>query len=694
MKKKWYQEMDVMMGIAVVSVVAMLVIPIPAFLLDALLAISLMLSLVIMLTAMFNRRNIDFSVFPTVLLVTTVFRLALNVSSTRMILTEGPSFNSLMIRAFGEFVVGNNYVIGFIIFLILVLVQMLVITKGATRISEVAARFSLDALPGKQMAIDNDLTNGILSEEEARKRRDELRQETDFYGQMDGATKFVQGDVRAGLVITAINIIGGLIIGMVLRGETFSSALQTYSLLTVGDGLIAQIPSLLITTATGLVVTRSGASGTLGDQFSEQLFSNPKILWTVAGTLILFALVPGFPKIPLLGIGFFLAFLAFTILRDKQTEEIQASKEKQPEKKISGEDRFLDKIVVEPLRIEFGYNLIPLVDPSQGGQLLDRVTNLRKKFAREMGMIVPPIRIVDNMEFQDGNEYAILVGGSEVAKGQLFPERLVAMDIGNISEKLEGETYAEPTYGLQAVLIEPEKKADAESKGYFVVDANNIIITHLSDVLKTYTTQIMGREEVRLIIDKMKERYPSLVAEVEKALADSPGVLQAILHNLLKENVSIRNMPSILETVADSIGRTKDPVLLTDLVRQRLGRQIVQSYSEKNELQVIQVESTIENELQNAISYDAQEGRIFVMDPQDQILIRDSFVKAFNTVQGKGLFPIFLVQTDIRTGVFMILEREIPPRSFAVLAYEELSSQVKLRVVGEVVLEQYEEENV
>lgn len=694
MEKKWYQDTDVMMGIAVVAVVSMLVIPIPAFLLDAFLAVSLMLSLLVLLTAMFNRHSNEFSVYPTMLLVTTVFRLALNVSSTRMILTEGPAFNSLMIRAFGEFVVGNNYVIGFIIFLILVLVQMMVITKGATRISEVSARFALDALPGKQMAIDTDLSNGILTEEEARKRREDLRQETDFYGRMDGATKFVQGDVRAGLVITAINIVGGLIIGMVMRGETFQGALQTYSLLTVGDGLVSQIPSLLITTATGMVVTRAGADAALGQQFSTQLFRNPKILWMVSGALIAAALIPGFPKIPFLGIGLLLAFLAFSITRSQEEIDKETQKQETQDTKSTAGDRFLDEIGIEPLKIEFGYNLIPLVDPSQGGQLLDRVTGLRKKFAREMGMIVPPIRITDNMEFKDGNEYAIMVGGSEVAKGRAFPERLAALDGGNVTEVMEGEKYSDPTYGLKAILIEPEKKAEAESKGYIVVDANNIIITHLSDILKTYATQIMGREEVKLLTEKMREKYPSLVGEVEKGLADSPGTLQSVLHNLLKENVSIRNMPAILETLADSIVRTKDAVLLTEYVRQRLGRQIAQSYSENDELHVIQVDPAIENELRNAITYDPQEGRIFTMDPHDQVMVRDSFVRAFNSAQSQGIFPVFIVSAEIRTGVFMILEREISPRSFAVLAYEELPNNVKLKTMAEVNIQQPQEESV
>ncbi len=683
MEQKWYQQTDVMLGVGVVAVVAMLVIPIPTFLLDLLMGFSVMIGLVILLTAMSNKNNLDFSVFPSLLLVTTVFRLALNVSSTRLILLEGPGFGGKLINAFGEFVVAGNYVIGFIIFLILVLVQMMVITKGATRISEVAARFTLDALPGKQMSIDSDLSAGLITEEEAREKRDELRKEVDFYGHMDGATKFVQGDVRLGLVITAINIIGGLIIGVSLRGESVSDALQTYTLLTIGDGLVSQIPSLLITTATGMVVTRAGADDNLGGQISSQLFANPKILWTVSGTMLAASILPGFPKIPMWGIGGLLGFLAYSISKNMDQEKMEREKiaEEQKKKPVTPES-FLEEISLDILKLEIGYNLIPLVEVSQGGVLLERITNLRKKFARDMGLVVPPIRINDNMDL-DGNEYSILVAGIEVAREKLYPDKLAALDSGNVIEPLEGEVYRDPTYNLNGILIAPEKKAEAEDRGYLVVDATNIIVTNISEVIRSYSTQIMGREEVKLLMDKMREKFPAVVEEVNKEL--SSGAIQAVLHNLLKENVSIRNMVIILETLADHAARVKDPSLLTEYVRQKLGRQIVSAYVEHGALEAVQVDPMMENIMREALTFDEKEGRIFALDPHDQVAIRDALIESFNQVQTSGKFPVFVTSSEVRAGVFMILEREIATRSFAVIAYSEMPADTKIDIIGQVI---------
>ncbi|MDH5717813.1 MAG: flagellar biosynthesis protein FlhA [Spirochaetia bacterium] len=686
--KDWYKQTDIMLGVAVIAIIAMLVIPLPAILLDLLLTVSIMISLVALLVAMYNKKNTDFSVFPSLLLVTTVFRLALNVSTTRLILMKGPAFDGKLIQAFGEFVVGGQYVIGFIIFLILVLVQMIVITKGATRISEVAARFTLDALPGKQMSIDSDLSAGILSEEEARKKRDELRKEVDFYGQMDGATKFVQGDVRVGLVITAINIIGGLIIGIAMRGETWESALKIYTLLTVGDGLVAQIPSLLITTATGMVVTRAGSEKDLAADLTGQLFTNPKVLWIVSLTIISSAIIPGFPVVSPLMIGGMLAFLAYMITESAKKEKEISEKTKKDKKSAPSTERFLDEIAVDPLKLEIGYNLIPLVDPSKGGSLLDRITNLRQKFARDMGMIIPPIRINDNMDLE-GNDYSILVGGIEVAHANAYPDKLAALDSGNVKTKMEGEAYKDPAYHLSAILISPDKKADAEKNGYLVVDASNIIITHLSEVLRNYATQIMGREEVKMLLDKTKEKYPAVVDELNSNL--SRGIVQSVLHNLLKENVSIKNLVGIFETLADNAEKIKDPVVLTELVRQRIGRQITAQFAEKGILKIIQIDPIIENEMRSSVVFDEREGKIIALDPHIQVKVRDSFIKAFNEAQEKGIFPVFLTASEIRSGVFSILERELNSRSFAVAAYEELATDIKIDIIGQAI---YKEEEV
>lgn len=682
--KRWYQQTDIMLGIGVVGVVAMMIIPIPAFLLDMLMGVSVMIGLIVLLSAMYSRQTSDFSVFPTVLLVSTVYRLALNVSSTRLILLDGPGFDGKLIRAFGEFVVGGNYLIGIIIFIVLVLVQMMVITKGATRIGEVAARFTLDALPGKQMSIDTDLSAGIITEEEARDAREKLRKEVDFYGQMDGATKFVQGDVRVGLVITAINIVGGIIVGVVMHNQGMNDVLQTYTLLTIGDGLVAQIPSLLITTATGMVVTRAGSTDDLSSDIGNQLFRNARILWMVTGTLIFVSVLPGFPKLSLWFVAAFLGFLAFSITRREQSsQKEETQKRKTEEASSSSPERFLDEMSIDPLKLEVGFNLVPLVDASQGGTLLERITSLRKQFAHDMGMIVPPVRITDNMDIE-GNEYVILVGGIEVARSKVFPDRLAALDGGNISEPMTGDAYTDPTFHLSGVLVAPEDRKEAEGRGYLVVDASNVIITHLSDTIRTFATQVMGREEIKLLMDKLKGKFPTVIDEVTKELPS--GALQSVLHNLLKERVSIRNMVTILETLADNAGRTKDPILLTEYVRVKLGRQIASQYWDKGTLQVIQVDPSIENMLRESQTYDEREGRITALNPHALVALRDSFVRSYNEVQQQGAFPLFLTGSAVRMDVFMILERELSARNFAVLAYEELPQETKIKVVSQVVV--------
>ena len=688
--KKWYEQTDILLGIAVVAVMAMLIIPIPAMLLDMLLGISIMIGLITLLTAMYNNKSSDFSVFPSLLLITTVYRLALNVSSTRLILTKGPAFDGQLIRSFGEFVVSGNYIIGFIIFLILIFVQMMVITKGATRISEVAARFTLDALPGKQMSIDSDLAANIITEEEARHKRDELRKEVDFYGQMDGATKFVQGDVRVGLVITAINIIGGLVIGIMMHDLSVSEALKTFTLLTIGDGLVAQVPSLLITTATGLVVTRASSSDNIATDLSNQLFDNPRIIWIVAATIGASSAIPGFPKLPLLVLSGFLGFMAYLIQnRIKKDSEQAISEEKQ--KKTAATEKFLDEIVIEPLKLEIGYNLVPLVNKEQGGSLLEKITMLRQKLAREMGMIVPPIRINDNMDL-DGNEYVILVNGVEVAKGKTFPDKMAALDRGKVTEKIEGEPYKDPTFNVESVLIPPNKKEEAEEKGYLVVDANNILITHLSETLKDYNTQIMGREEIKLLLDKTREKYPSVVEEVTKNMSSS--AVRQVFHNLLKENVSVGNIVVILEALADRCEQTKDTVALTEFVRQRLGIQIVSQYAEEGKIHVIQIDPLIENELRKTIHFDEKEGRSFAVEPAIQLKIRNELLKSLNAIQAEGRFPIFITSSEVRMGVFMILEREVSSRSFIVIAYEEVPQNIKVEFANQAIIQRAEQEEV
>jgi flagellar biosynthesis protein FlhA len=677
-QRAWMQKGDFLMGIGVIAVVMMLIIPLPTFFLDFLMAVSIMVGLLVLMIVMFVHRSFDFSVFPSLLLVSTVFRLALNVSSTRLILLDGASFDGKIVRTFGDFVVGGNYVVGFIIFIILVAVQFIVITKGATRTAEVAARFTLDAMPGKQMSIDSDLSNGLVTEEEAKKRREEIRKEADFYGAMDGASKFVQGDVKVGIIITLINIIGGFIIGMVQRGEPFDVALRTYTLLSIGDGLVTQIPSLLITTATGIIVTRAVSNENLGDQLADQLGSQPRALYITAGALGFAVLIPGFPKIPLIILSALMASLAFFLTQAQDEErEHQSIEAKEAAVKDTKPESVLPLIQVDPLEVEIGYNLIPLVDPEQGGTLLDRITNIRRRSALDMGLIVPPIRIRDNMELEP-EMYSILIKGVEVANGMLQVGKLMAMDSGDIREKIEGVEFIEPVFNLNAIWIDPENRDSAESRGYTVVDCPTIVATHLTEIIKRHADEILGREEVQKLINNIKNDYPAVVKEIEEKM--KLGEMQKVLQNLLRERVSIRNMVTILETLATYAEYTRDPGVLTEYVRAALSRQIAGSYlAEDNVLSVITVDPEIEGVIRDSIHEDPVEGRIAGMDPDTHSIIVGSLLEAYQRASKMGYTPVFLVSPQIRSVTFTLLEREV--QAPVVLAYNEISRNVKVNVV-------------
>ncbi len=681
----WMQKTDILLGIGVISVVTMLIIPLPTFLLDFLLAISIMSGLLILLVVMFIQRTFDFSIFPSLLLITTVFRLALNVSSTRLILLQGAAFDGKIIRAFGQFVVGGNYVVGFIIFIILVAVQFIVITKGATRTAEVAARFTLDAMPGKQMSIDSDLSNGIITEEEARTRREEIRREADFYGAMDGASKFVQGDVKVAIVITFINIIGGFIIGMVMRGEPFDVALKTYTLLTIGEGLVAQIPSLLITTATGIIVTRAVSNENLGTDMGEQLGSQPRALMITAATLGVAIFIPGFPKIALLLLSTGLGVLGY-LLMQTQTEEKHKVERKEKEAALREHkpEEVTQLVQVDPLEVEIGYNLIPLVDPEQGGTLLERITNIRRRSALDMGLIVPPIRIRDNMELEP-EAYSILIKGVEVGRGLLQVERLMAMDSGEVKEKIEGEEFIEPVFGLTAIWIKTESRDTAESRGYTVVDCPTIVATHLTEIIKRHADEILGRQEVQKLIDTVKEDYPAVVHELLDDRKMTLGEIQKVLQNLLRERVSIRNIVTVLETLSSYVGHSRDPSFLTEYVRQALSRQITRGFVDKgNTLSVITVDPEIETIIRNSIHQDPVEGPILAMDPTTHQTVISALIEAYRRSKSMGHAPIFLVSPQIRRVSFTLLEREVAAP--VVLSYNEITAEVKVDVVASALL--------
>ncbi|HOF12709.1 MAG TPA: flagellar biosynthesis protein FlhA [Spirochaetota bacterium] len=681
----WMQKSDMLLGIGVIAVVTMLVIPLPTFLLDLLLAISLMLGILILLVVMYVPRSFDFSVFPALLLITTVYRLALNVSSTRLILLQGAAFDGKIIRTFGDFVVGGNYVIGFIVFIILTAVQFIVITKGATRTAEVAARFTLDAMPAKLMSIDSDLSNGIINEEEALHRRREVRKEADFYGAMDGASKFVQGDVKVGILITIINIIGGFIIGMVMRGESFNVAIHTYTLLSIGDGLVAQIPSLMVTTATGVIVTRAVSEESLGKDLSTQLGSQPRALMITAAALGLSAIIPGFPKITLILLAAGLGALGYLM---KQTEEEKMQKTKIEQKeaalKTHKPESVIPLIQVDALEVEIGYSLIPLADPDQGGTLLDRITNIRRRSALEMGLIVPPIRIRDNMELPP-QDYSILIKGVEVGHGSLQVGKLMAMDPGTVEEKIEGVEFTEPVFNLRAIWIDPDNRDVAERRGYTVVDCPTIIATHLTEIIRRHADEILGRQEVQQLIDTIKNDYPAVVNELigEKKL--SIGEIQKVLQNLLRERVSIRNMVTILETLASYSDYTKDIGLLTEYVRVALARQLCREYADKNNtLSVITVDPEIETIIRSSIHEDPVEGRIISLDPDTHREVLDSLFDSYSRARSAGYAPVFLVSPHIRSVLFTLLEREVPDP--VVLSYNEIVPEIRVNVIGTALL--------
>ncbi|MDI7174231.1 flagellar biosynthesis protein FlhA [Leptospira santarosai] len=691
MEKKWWNQSDVILGIGAVAIVAMLVIPLPGFILDILIIVSLAVGLLVLLTSLSVNEPADFSIFPSLLLITTLYRLALNVSTTRQILSKGPAMNSHVIDAFGSFIIGSEsglskYVVGFIIFIILVLVQILVITKGATRISEVAARFTLDALPGKQMAIDMELSSGNINEEEAKKRRKRIEAEVDFYGSMDGASKFVQGDVRAGLIITAINLLGGVIIGSSIRGESFVQAIETYGKFTIGDGLVSQIPALLTTVATGIIVTRSGSESDLATQFKSQLFSNSKVLYVVAGSLGFSAFIPGLPFVPLVLLSAGIAYLGYS-LEQTVKEQLESIEKKEKE---SGQDRkpkdFYEELRTDPIEIEVGYHLIPLVDTSQGGALLDQISNLRKKFAQDNGVVIPPVRILDNLDLNP-DTYSIKINGTEVGTSTVKPDKLMALNTSpGTTESIQGEDFLEPSFGQKAKWISSEDKSEAEAKGYTVVDASTVVVTHLKELLATHASTLLGREEVKKLLDHYKASYPTLIGELDADKPGNLGIIQQVLQNLLREGLGIRNLVPILESIANNLSKYQNPYILTELVRQSVARTVVKDYlSMDGKLRVITLESKILDRLNKSITQDRIENRdVLSLVPDFYRRLIDSVAELYRNFRIEGKFPIFVVNREVRLPFSYLLAKEFPPRNFGVLAYEEIHSSVDSVIEAEL----------
>ncbi|ACJ34082.1 flagellar biosynthesis protein FlhA [Anoxybacillus flavithermus] len=674
---------DLSVLIMVVLIVAMLIIPLPSWLLSVLIIMNISLALLVLLTSMNMREPLQFSIFPSLLLLLTLFRLGLNVSTTRSILSKGEAGG--VVETFGTFVIGGNVVVGFVVFLILIIIQFVVITKGAERVSEVAARFTLDAMPGKQMSIDADLNAGIISEQQARERREKIAQEADFYGAMDGASKFVKGDAIAGIIIVLINMLFGIVIGMVQQGMDIGEAARRYTLLTVGDGIVSQIPALLISTATGIVVTRAASDDNLGADIMRQLFAYPKMLYVTAGTIFLLGLFTPINDLLTIPIASLLAFGAYQFTKqadapetttEETEEEIEMDQMKSPESVVS-------LLSVDPIEFEFGYGLIPLADANQGGDLLDRIVMIRRQLALELGIVIPVVRIRDNIQLQP-NEYRLKIKGNEVARGELLLDHYLAMSPGIDDDAIEGIDTVEPAFGLPAKWISEEMKERAEMFGYTVVDPPSVVSTHITELLKAHAHELLGRQETKQLIDHVKESYPILVEEVTPNPL-SVGDIQKVLANLLREKVSIRNLPVIFETLADFGRMTTDPDLLTEYVRQALARQITSQYVvEGQPLRVITLSGKVEKMIAEGVQQ-TEHGNYLALDPVVSQAIVEAIAMQIEQFPFQDQTPILLCSPAVRMYVRQLTERYF--RHVPVLSYNELEANVEVQSVGVVNVE-------
>lgn len=669
---------DILVALGIIGIVLMIIIPIPTFLLDFLLSLNIALSLLILLLAMYTEDALQITVFPSLLLVTTLFRLTLNISTTRGILKNGDA--GRVVEAFGDFVIGGDAIVGFIIFFIIVLINFLVITKGAERVSEVAARFTLDAMPGKQMAIDADLNTGLITEEEARKRRKDVQKYADFYGAMDGASKFVKGDAIAGIIITFINIGAGFLIGIIVKGMPFGQALQKYTLLTVGDGLVGQMPALLISTATGLIVTRSASESNLGQDLIHQLFGNSSIiLYIIGGVMIALGIFTPLPKVAniLLGITFIIAGLQSKKIVEvvlDEPDEIPSEAEE-----LRRPENVLGLLKVDDIELEFGYGLIPLADVSQGGDLLDRIVMIRRQIAMELGLVVPIVRLRDNIQLNP-NEYIIKIKGVQVSKGEVYFDHYLAMDPGVGEGNIEGIDTVEPAFGLPAKWITEKEREKAEIFGYTVVDPPSVIATHLTEVIKEKAYELIGRQDVKILIENVREEYPAVVEEVvPKTL--SLGDVQKVLSNLLREQISIRDMVTILETLADYGNVTRDTDLLTEYVRQRMSGYITNKYVDRNSLNVVTLDNEIEELIMNSINK-TETGSYLSIDPNKAQAILNNTFNIMQKLTSIGEQPIVLTAPIVRLYFKKLTEQMT--RDVIVVSYNEIESSVEVQSVGVV----------
>ena len=672
---------DVIVSIGVICIIVMMIVPLPEMVLDLLLAFNITISVVIILITMFTTNVLQLSVFPSLLLITTLFRLALNISSTRLILSEAKA--GAIIDAFGEFVIGGNYVVGIIIFLILIVINFMVITAGSGRVAEVSARFTLDAMPGKQMSIDADLNSGLIDEREAIKRREDLQAEADIYGAMDGASKFVKGDATAGLIITAINIIGGIIIGVLQKDMSIVDAAQSYVRLTVGDGLVSQIPALLISTAAGILVTTSGSKENLGNTLTKQLTAFPVVSAVASGIMLFLAIVPGMPKTPFLIASAAAGVLSYTLYKEEnkklvtetisEEDEIIEAERKEPE-------NVMNLINVEPMEVEIGYGLIPLADESTGGDLLQRIASVRRQCAIEMGIVVQPIRIRDNLQLKT-NEYVIKIRGTVVVSSELMPSMLLCMDPTGENSDIQGIKTIEPTFGLPAVWINKDQREEAEIKGLTVVDPTTVMVTHLTETIKAHSYELLGRQEVKLIIDNIKEKYSAVVEELIPDLM-TIGEIQKILQNLLREKVPIKDIVTILESLADNSRNTRDLELLTEYVRFALARTICNQIVDENKtINVITLSPNIEEIISSNIQKSVQ-GSFPTVDPETTTKILTSIRNTVDSVYFYNNQPVILVSPNIRAVFRKLIEMVFP--HIMVISLNEVPNDVQINSEGVV----------
>ncbi len=683
-KVQWQQLLkrtDVMAAFGLVGILMIMIIPLPSLLLDLFLSMNITIALLILIISLYTVKATDFSIFPSILLATTLFRLSLNVASTRLILIkgdQGPSAAGSVIQSFGQFVVGGNYVVGLVIFVILVLINFMVITKGAGRVAEVAARFTLDAMPGKQMAIDADLNAGLIDEAEAKQRREDISNEASFHGAMDGASKFVKGDAIAGIIITLVNIGAGFIIGVLQKGMPMAEAAANYTILTVGDGLVGQIPALIISTAAGLLVTRSSSGTDFGSDLKVQFSRYSVALWVVSVVLLLFALIPGLPFIPFMVLSMIMGFTGYKLDQQKKLdlEAIVEEEASEPPPKV--EENYQELLNVDLLELEVGYGLIPFVDSSQDGELLVRIQSIRRQFAINNGFIVPPVHIKDNLQLSP-NQYTLALKGVQIATAEMLPGYFMAMDPGMVTETIKGVPTQEPAFGLPAIWITEDKKERAQIAGYTVVDCTTVMATHISEIIKQHGHELIGRQEVQDLLENLSKTYPKLVEELVPAVV-SLGTLMHILKNLLAEGVSIRDLRTILETIADWAPSTKDTDILTEYVRHALSRSISNDLAVDGTIPLITLDKTVEDEIAQAVQH-KESGSYLAIDPGKAQLILDSIGEAIPLFQG-GQQPALLAAPQIRPHVRKLTERYYP--SLVILSHNEIQPNVKIKSLGTV----------